>query len=53
MLVSDGKEYDGVIIGKDPKSDQWITRFECGSMNKSADPVVDADYTYHLYSCYN
>ena len=45
VLVDDGKEYVGVIIGKDLKGDQWITRFEDGSKDKSADPAIDANYT--------
>ena len=41
VLVDDGKEY----IGKDPTSDQWITRFEDDSEDKSANPATEADYT--------
>ena len=45
VLFDDGKEYLGVIIGKDPKSGQWITRFEDGVEDKCADPSADDDYT--------
>ena len=31
---ADGKEYLGVIIGKDRKSGQWITRFKVGVEDK-------------------
>ena len=44
-LFDDGKEYLGVIIGKDPKSGQWITRFEDGVEDKCVDPSADDDYT--------
>ena len=44
MLFDGGKEYLGVIIGKDPKSVQWITRFEDGVEDKCVDSSADDNY---------
>ncbi len=38
--------YTGVIIGKDPQTSQWITRFEDGTEDKVGDPAIDEDYTF-------
>ncbi len=45
MQFDDGKEYLGVIIGNDPHTLEWITRFEDGTEDKVADPAADEDYT--------
>ena len=45
LLFDDGKEYLGFIIGKDPKSGQWITRFKDDVEDKCVDPSADDDYT--------
>ena len=45
LLFDDGKEYLGVIIGKDPRSGQWITRFKDGVEDKCVDPSAHDDYT--------
>jgi len=45
VLFDDGKEYVGVIIGKDSKSSEWITWFEDGVEDKCLDPAIDDDYT--------
>ena len=45
VLFDDGKEYLGVICGRDPQTEEWITRFEDGTEDKVTDPVTDEDYT--------
>ena len=45
VQFDDGKEYLGVIIGKDPQTLEWITKFEDGTEDKVADPATDEDYT--------
>ena len=37
-LFDDGKEYRGVICGRDPQTEEWVTRFEDGTEDKVADP---------------
>lgn len=45
VLFDDGNKYTGVIIGKDPQTSQWITRFEDGTEDRVNDPATDKDYT--------
>ncbi len=35
----------GVIIGNDPHTHEWITKFEDGTEHRVADPATDEDYT--------
>ena len=45
VIFDDGKEYLGVICGRDPQTEEWITRFEVGTEDKVTDPVTDEEYT--------
>ena len=45
MQFDDGQEYLGVIIGKDVRTQKWITKFEDGTEDKVSDPAADEDYT--------
>ena len=44
VLFDDGKWYEGIIIGKDPKTQLWITKFEDGTEDMCKDPQNDEDY---------
>ena len=44
MFFDDNKWYRGVIIGKDPTTLQWITKFEDGTEQCTDDPSTDKDY---------
>ena len=39
-VLYDGKEYLGVICGRDPQTEEWITRFE----DVTEDKVTDVKY---------
>ena len=45
VLFDDGKEYLGVICGRNQQTEEWITRFEDGTEDKVTVPVTDEDYT--------
>ena len=45
VQFDDGKDYLGVIVGKKPQTQQWITKFEDGTEDEVADPATDGDYT--------
>ena len=44
-VLYDGKEYLGFICGRDPQTEEWITRFEDVTEGKVTDPVTDKDNT--------
>ena len=44
VLFDDGKRYFGIITGKDEKRNVWVTRFEDGTEDTTADPNFDKDY---------
>jgi len=45
VLFDDGNTYPGVIVRKDPETNMWVTVFEDGVEDQSADPATDSDYT--------
>jgi len=45
VLFDDGNTYSGVIVRKDPETNMWVTVFEDGVEDQSADPATDSDYT--------
>ena len=45
VKFDDGKQYPGVIIGKEAgDAGHWITRFEDGTEDTCIDPSIDKDY---------
>ena len=44
VLFDDGRWYKGIITGKDPKKQLWITKFEDGTEDFTEDPQNDKDY---------
>jgi S1-C subfamily serine protease len=44
VLFDDGKWYTGIITGKDPKTQLWVTKFEDGTEDFTTDPQNDKDY---------
>lgn len=44
VLFDDGNWYKGVITGKDPKTQLWVTIFEDGTEDFTKDPLNDKDY---------
>ena len=45
ILFDDGNTYLGIIVRKDPETDMWVTVFEDGEEDQTADPATDSDYT--------
>ena len=45
MWFDDGNEYVGIIIGQDPETKQWITRFEDGTEDETDNTMTDKGYT--------
>ena len=45
VLFDDGNTYLGIIVRKDPETDMWVTVFEDGEEDQTADPATDSDYT--------
>ena len=45
VLFDDGNTYLGIIVWKDPETDMWVTVFEDGEEDQTADPATDSDYT--------
>ena len=41
-----GNTYLGIIVCKDPETDMWVTVFEDGEEDQTADPATDSDYTF-------
>ena len=39
------KAYIGIIVRKDTETDMWVTVFEDGEEDQTADPAADSDYT--------
>ena len=44
VLFDDGNWYKGVITGKDPKTQLWVTIFEDDTEDFTKDPLNDKDY---------
>ena len=44
VLFDDGKRYKGIIAGKDPETQLWVTKFEDGTEDFSKDPQNHKDY---------
>ena len=44
VYFDDGEWYKGVIIGRDPTTHKWITRFEDNTEQYTEDPSTDKDY---------
>ena len=38
ILFDDGRWYKGIITGKDPKTQLWVTKFEDGTEDFTKDP---------------
>ena len=45
VLFDDGNTYLGIIVRKDLETDMWVTVFEDGEEDHTADPATDSDYT--------
>ena len=45
VLFDDGNTYIGIIVRKDTETDMWVTVFEDGEEDQTADPAADRDYT--------
>ena len=45
VMFDDGNTCIGVIVRKDPETNMWVTVFEDGIKDQSADPATDSDYT--------
>ena len=44
VLFDDGMLYMGIVTGKNPKTQLWVTKFEYGAEDFTTDPQNEKDY---------